>query len=147
MCKRLDMTNVHEQGVPGLLFMLGTMSSRRVNVPAKRSTWVAESAAGILNVDRTHILATCYMLLSALHFADNNMCHSWHDDDAEGRDPNPSTHSIPWVWNEGPKPIPFWARNLAHDDDLMQFVKVSSCPVCLPLHQFVSSQSVCVSSL
>ena len=99
------MTNVHEQGVPGLLFMLGTMSSRRVNVPAKRSTWVAESAAGILNVDRTHILATCYMLLSALHFADNNMCHSWHDDDAEGRDPNPSTHSIPWVWNEGPKPI------------------------------------------
>ena len=105
MCKRLDMTNVHEQGVPGLLFMLGTMSSRRVNVPAKRSTWVAESAAGILNVDRTHILATCYMLLSALHFADNNMCHSWHDDDAEGRDPNPSTHSIPWVWNEGPKPI------------------------------------------
>ena len=105
VCKRLDMTNVHEQGVPGLLFMLGTMSSRRVNVPAKRSTWVAESAAGILNVDRTHILATCYMLLSALHFADNNMCHSWHDDDAEGRDPNPSTHSIPWVWNEGPKPI------------------------------------------
>ena len=79
VCKRLDMTNVHEQGVPGLLFMLGTMSSRRVNVPAKRSTWVAESAAGILNGDRTHIIhipVTCYMLLSALHFADSSICHS-----------------------------------------------------------------------
>ena len=52
--------------------MLGptkTMSSRRVNVPAKRSTWVAESAAGSFNGDRTHTLVTCYMLLSALHFA------------------------------------------------------------------------------
>ena len=49
--------------------MLGptkTMSSRRVNVPAKRSTWVAESAAGSFNGDRTHTLVTCYMLLSAL---------------------------------------------------------------------------------
>ena len=39
------------QGVPGLVLMLGptkTMSSRRVNVPA-------ESAAGILNGDRTYI--------------------------------------------------------------------------------------------
>ena len=52
------------------------MSSRRGNVRAKRSTWVAESVAGILNKDRTHIPVTCYMLLSALHFADSNICHS-----------------------------------------------------------------------
>ena len=59
--------------------MLGptkTMSSGRVNVPAKRSTWVAESASGILNEDRTHIPVTCYMLLPALHFADSSICHS-----------------------------------------------------------------------
>ena len=65
------------QGVPGLLFMLGptkTMSSRRVNVPVKRGVpgWLSESAAGILNGDRTHIPVTCYMLLLALHFADSN---------------------------------------------------------------------------
>ena len=65
-----------------MLLMLGptkTMNSRRVNVSAKRSTWVAESAAGILNGDRTHIIhipVTCYMLLSALHFADSSICHS-----------------------------------------------------------------------
>ena len=57
-------------GIPSLLLMLGptkTMSSRRVNVPAKRNTWVAESAAGILNGDRTHIPVRCCMLLNAFH--------------------------------------------------------------------------------
>ena len=47
-----------------------------------------------------------------------------NDDDAEGQDPNPSTHSISWVGNVGPKPIPFWARNLAHDDDFLCFANV-----------------------
>ena len=55
VCVRVGNPNL-QQGVPGLLLMLGptkTMSSRRVNVPAKRSTWVAESAAGILMVSST----------------------------------------------------------------------------------------------
>ena len=80
VCARLHMARWHfPAGGPSLLLMLGptkTMSSRRGNVRAKRSTWVAESVAGILNKDRTHIPVTCYMLLSALHFADSNICHS-----------------------------------------------------------------------
>ena len=109
-----------------MLLMLGptkTMNSRRVNVPAKRSTWVAESAAGILNGDRTHIPVTCYMLLSALHFADSSICHSL----CLARRRRGGT---------GPQSIQFWARNLAHDDDLLQSVKV--------WYEHVPSQSVCV---
>ena len=110
---------------------------------------MAESAAGILNGDRTHISVTCYMLLSALHLADSNICHSLclARRRRKGTGPKIPQHiplySIPWVWNDGPKPIPFWARDLAHDDD---FCNLSSSRLALSVFLCISScrAKVCV---
>ena len=108
---------------------------------------MAECAAGSLNGDGTHNPVTCCCQHCTSQTAAYAFPCVWYDDDAQGRDPNPSTHSIPRVWNEGPKFIPFGARNLAHDDDLLQSVFVSSGPVGLPWHHVVPSQSVCRSGI
>ena len=107
VCKRPDVASVHEHRVPGPLLMLGptkTMSSRRVNVPAKRSTWVV-SSTGTDRIPLQRVACCCQQCTSqTTTYAIPGV---WHDDDAGGRDPYRFTQSIPWVWSEGPKPIFF----------------------------------------
>ena len=105
VCKRLDMASVHEQGVPGLL-----LSSRRVNVPAERSTWVVSSTGTEpMPLQRC---CCCYQQCTS-QTTTYAIPGVWHDDDAGDRDLIPQ--HIPFLGSEvrdrnlsfsGPEPSP-----------------------------------------